>query len=672
MSIPLLQERQLPDFKTLSINDFEPALDALTSEFYAQQANVCRQDSHDWADSIAPLSDLSRRIDHVWALLSHLKAVDDSEELREIFKRLSEKMTAFNSDISQNEDLYKVYLKVCESASALDLAQNKVLEKTLRGTRLNGVALPEREQNEFKALSQKLSKLSNQFSENVLDSTQAWSCLIDDANELAGVPDNVLLRLQERAKDKGYDQGYLLGLDLTLYLPVMQYCENRDLRASLYRAFITRASNLAPHKAEHANELVMLDIMKARKSKSELLELPSYAALSVLPKMAESPEQVIEFLTGLLEKAKPIAESEFADLSHYAQQKFEIEQLEAWDVPFVQETLRKERFDIDQEALRQYFPLPVVLEGLFSILKRLFGIDLVQRSDVSTPVADAQCYEVQKEGAAIAYIYMDLYSREGKRGGAWVAPCHKLTQADDHSLLPVAFLVCNFAQPSNGKPSLLTHSDVVTLFHETGHALHHCLTKVSYPEVSGISGVPWDAVELPSQFLENWCWQPESLAVLSRHVDTGETLPSSLVEKLTQAKNFLGGMMTVRQVEFGLFDFLLHHRFDENVDIQALLEEVQSNVSVVPVPEFARFANAFTHIFAGGYAAGYYSYKWAEVLSADAFSAFEEEGVFNATTGQRFQEEILERGGAGDVNEMFVAFRGRMPSSKALLQQIGS
>ena len=453
----------------------------------------------------------------------------------------------------------------------------------------------------------------------------------------------------------------------------MQYCEDRSVREALYKAFITRASIEGGHLPEHANEQVMTEIMAARKQKASLLDLPSYASLSVLPKMAESPEQVLGFLEDLFAKAKPLAEQEMQSLTEYAKERYGICRLEAWDVPFVSESMRKERFDLDQEEIRPYFPLPVVLDGLFSVAQRLFGVQLREVKGIDVPVPDARCFSIEKEGELQAYIYMDLYSREGKRGGAWVAPCHKLTQLnDDSEIRPVAFLVCNFSTPTEDKPSLLTHSEMVTLFHEFGHALHHCLTAVAYPEVSGISGVPWDAVELPSQFLENWCWQREALAFLSKHAETGETLPEAMIEKLTSAKSFLSGMQTLRQLEFGLFDFRLHHQYEVGeTDIQSCLEEVQKEVSVVPVPDYARFANAFTHIFAGGYAAGYYSYKWAEVLSADAFSAFEEEGVFNAETGARFKTRILERGGAGDIGEMFKAFRGRMPSSEALLKQIG-
>ena len=674
MSTALLREQQLPAFNEFSTHDFAPALEALITTYQEILANVISQENPTWRSAVAPLSDVSRQIDHVWSILSHLKAVDDNEVIREVYNDLSAKLTRFRSEVSQNEALYKVYEQVSETAEGLDEGQNKVLENTLRGFRLSGVALPQDKKDAFKQLSEQLVALSNRFAENVLDSTQAWSLYIESAKSLSGVPDATLQRLSERAKQKDYDTGYLLGLDITIYLPVMQYCEDRSIREALYKAFITRASNQGGHLPEHANEQVMIEIMASRKHKADLLELPSYASLSVMPKMAESPEQVLEFLEELFAKAKPLAEKEMQLLNEYAKEHFGICGLEAWDVPFVSESMRKERFDLDQEELRPYFPLPVVLDGLFSVAHRLFGVQLTEVRNINLPVPDTRCFCIEKDGKPQAYIYMDLYSREGKRGGAWVAPCHKLTQSGDgEEIRPVAFLVCNFSSPTGNKPSLLTHSEMVTLFHEFGHALHHCLTSINYPEVSGISGVPWDAVELPSQFLENWCWQREALAFLSSHVDTGESLPDKMIDKLTSAKSFLSGMQTLRQLEFGLFDFRLHHQFEiGETDIQSCLEEVQKEVSVVPVPDYARFANAFAHIFAGGYAAGYYSYKWAEVLSADAFSAFEEEGVFNAETGARFRSRILERGGAGDIGEMFKAFRGRMPSSEALLKQMGT
>lgn len=673
MSTALLREQQLPAFNEFSTHDFAPAIEALIADYQDSLAEVISQENPTWSSAVAPLSDLSRRIDHVWSILSHLKAVDDNETLREVYNELSAKLTRFRSEVSQNEALFKIYEQVNAAAEGLDDGQRKVLENILRGFRLSGVALPQDQKDAFKQLSEKLVALSNRFAENVLDSTQAWSLYIDTADVLKGVPDATLERLSERAKQKGYNSGYLLGLDITIYLPVMQYCEDRSVREALYRAFITRASIEGGHLPEHANEEVMVEIMEARKQKASLLDLPSYASLSVLPKMAESPEQVLNFLEELFAKAKPLAKREMQSLTDYAKDHFGLCRLEAWDVPFVSESLRKEQFDLDQEGIRPYFPLPVVLSGLFEVAGRLFGVQLKEVNGVDLPVPDARCFCIEKDGKEQAYIYMDLYSREGKRGGAWVAPCHKLTLFSDDSVIrPVAFLVCNFSSPTEDKPSLLTHSEMVTLFHEFGHALHHCLTAVAYPEVSGISGVPWDAVELPSQFLENWCWQREALAFLSSHVETGEALPEIMIEKLLSAKTFLSGMQTLRQIEFGLFDFRLHHQYQsQKTDIQSCLEEVQKEVSVVPVPDYARFANAFSHIFAGGYAAGYYSYKWAEVLSADAFSAFEEEGVFNAETGARFKNQILERGGAGDIGEMFRSFRGRMPNSEALLKQMG-
>ena len=676
MSTVLLTETQLPAFHDFSIADFQPALEALMAEYKELLATVCRHKTPAWESSIAPLSDISRRIDHVWSLLSHYKAVADNDEIREAYRLLSAKLTEFRSEVSQNANLFKIYELVRSSTQALSDEQLKVLDDALRDFRLSGVALPMDQQSEFKKITNELVRLSNLFSENVLDASEAWSLYLDDVTRLDGVPEPVIHRLSERALAKDYDSGYLLGLDITLYLPVMQHCKDRTLREEIYRAFTTRASALGGHDSKFANEQVMQEIMCLRQRKAKLLNLPSYGHLSVLSKMAESPEAVLGFLQELLAKAKPLAERDFAALQVYARDSLGIDDLRAWDVPFASEAMRRAMYDIDHEALRSYFPLPVVLNGLFTIATRLFGVSFEVVDSIESPVPDSQCVRVFHEGKTLAYIYLDLYAREGKRGGAWVAPCQKLTAVGTESeIRPVAFLVCNFPAPSldSDLPSLLSHTEMVTLFHEFGHALHHCLTRVDSPEVSGIAGVPWDAVELPSQFLENWCWEPEALAFLSKHIETGEALPTEVINKLLAAKTFQSGMMTVRQVEFALFDFRLHCEFQEGVtDIQELLENVQSEVAVIPVPEYARFANSFSHIFAGGYAAGYYSYKWAEVLSADAFSAFQDEGVFNAETGARFKREILERGGVADVNDMFMAFRGRMPSAEPLIKQMGA
>ena len=676
MSTVLLTETQLPAFQHFSIADFQPALESLIDEYNALLAEVCRHDTPTWEASIAPLSDVSRRIDHIWSLLSHFKAVDDSDEIRDAYRLLSAKLTEFRSDVSQNAGLFKVYESIRASTQDLPDEQAKVVDDALRDFRLSGVALPKEQQSEFKRITNELVRLSNLFSENVLDASEAWSLYLEDAERLDGVPDSVLQRLAERAASKGHDQGYLLGLDITLYLPLMQHCKDRTLREEIYRAFTTRASAQGIHDEKLANEQVMKEIMCLRQRKAKLLNLASYGHLSVLSKMAESPEAVLGFLQELLEKAKPLAEQDFKAVQKYALEALAIDDVKAWDVAFVSEAMRRAQYDIDHEALRSYFPLPVVLNGLFAIATRLFGVSFEVVDSIEKPVSGTQCVRVFREEKTLAYMYLDLYAREGKRGGAWVAPCQKLTAAGTESeLRPVAFLVCNFPSPSSSGsgPSLLSHTEMVTLFHEFGHALHHCLTRVDEPEVSGISGVPWDAVELPSQFLENWCWEPEALAFLSQHVETGEALPKGIIDKLLAAKTFQSGMMTVRQIEFALFDFRLHCEYEEsNTDIQALLEAVQSEVAVVPVPEYARFANSFSHIFAGGYAAGYYSYKWAEVLSADAFSAFQDEGVFNAETGARFKREILERGGVADVNDMFMAFRGRMPSAEPLLKQMGA
>lgn len=673
----LLQDSQLPAFDQFAIPDFKPSIEALISEYKALISAITSQPSYSWSKSIAPLSDMQRRLDHIWSLLSHYKAVMDDEETRELYKALSAQLTTFRSEKAQNAELFAVYKSVSEGEQGLDVAQTKVLDNALLGFHLSGVDLEEAQQTEFKDLSQTLVQLSNRFAENVLDATQSWSLYVDDIEDLKGVPDATLKRLAERAQAESHEHGYLLGLDMTLYLPVMQYCQNRQLRERLYRAYITRASSLGEHEASLANESNMRDILQARRRKAELLGFSSYAELSLQTKMAESPDHVLQFLQDLQTKASSLATRELADLEEFSKRELGIDSVQAWDYQFVSESYRKANFDIDQEQLRSYFQLPKVLDRMFKVAESLFGVTLELDPQASLPHQDTQCYRIKYGDEVRAYIYMDLYAREGKRSGAWVAPCHKRS----HDLtgackLPTTFLVCNFSAPQamSGKqaPSLITHTEMVTLFHEFGHALHHCLTVIDLPEVSGISGVPWDAVELPSQFLENWCWQPEVIKDLSEHIETGEGLPDEYIRRLMNAKSFLAGLQTLRQLEFATFDFRLHHEFNNETDVQALLEQVQGDISLIPVPSFARFANAFAHIFSGGYAAGYYSYKWAEVLAADAFSAFQEEGVMNPQTGERFLREILSRGGTGDVNEMFKAFRGRMPSSEALLKQMGA
>jgi len=517
-----------------------------------------------------------------------------------------------------------------------------------------------------------LSELTTKFSENVLDATQGWEKHITDAAELAGMPEMSLAAAKQAAEAKGLE-GYLITLEFPSYFPVITHCDNRELRREVYEAYATRASDQGPTAGQWDNTGVMTEILALRKEKAALLGFDSYAHYSLATKMAETPEQVLQFLYDLADKSVAVARQEFSELSEYAQQTFGAESVEAWDVSYYSEKLKQARYAISQEMLRPYFPFPKVLSGMFDIAARLFDISIEEVTEFERWHEDARLFAVSRDGSVIARFYLDPYARSNKRGGAWMDVCRTRRRLDDGSLqLPTAYLVCNFNGPVGDDPALLTHNEVTTLFHEFGHGLHHMLTRMEYADVSGINGVAWDAVELPSQFMENWCWEPEALAIISGHYQTGETLPQALLDKMLAAKNFQSALFMVRQLEFSIFDFKLHHEYEiGKTDIQALLDGVRSQVAAITPPSFNRFQHSFSHIFAGGYAAGYYSYKWAEVLSADAFSLFEEQGIFDKATGHQFKETILEQGGSKEPMALFVEFRGREPQVDALLRHSG-
>ena len=504
----------------------------------------------------------------------------------------------------------------------------------------------------------------------------AWSKLVTDERELIGLPESALAGAKQLAEAKGHKDGWMLNLDFPCYFPVMTYCENRELREEMYTAYVTRASEQGPDAGEFDNSETMKEIMATRKEQSALLGFETYADYSLATKMAANPAEVLAFLEDLARRSKPQAERELAELKAFAREEFGMEELFAWDIGFYAEKLRQQRYAISQEELRPWFPANKVITGMFEVVSRLYGVDFKAVEGVDTWHKDVQFFNIKRNGEVIGRFYLDLYAREHKRGGAWMADCHSRRKAGGTVQTPVAFLTCNFTPPVGDNPALLTHDEVVTLFHEFGHGLHHMLTRVDYSAVSGISGVPWDAVELPSQFMENWCWEKEALALISGHHETGKPLPDEMLEKMLAAKNFQSAMMIVRQLEFALFDFRLHYSWkdggcEDGTDIQTVLDDVRKEVSVVIPPAFNRFQNSFSHIFAGGYAAGYYSYLWAEVLSADAFSRFEEDGIFNRETGESFLHEILERGGSREPADMFAAFRGRKPELDAMLRHKG-
>jgi len=673
---PLLSETALPLFEQIKIEHFEPAIDEVLSDNRQLIKSLLATSSDTWDGLVYPLESADNRLNNVWSVISHYNAVLNSDELRDIYKRMISKLTEYQTEIGQNEALFQSYKRLSDSAeyAKLNGAQKKVIDNSLRDFKLSGIGLNTEDKQQYSELKQTLSSLSNSFSENVLDATQGWTKYIESADQLAGLPDSALQLLASLAKEQGYESGYLLTLDIPSYLPVMTYCENAELREELYKAYLTRASDQGPHAGKWDNSENIQKIMSTRQSLAKLLSFDNYAQRSLATKMASTVDEVMTFLEQLADKALPVAKKEFSELEVYARETFEQSSLESWDVGFYSEKLRQERFDVSQEELKPYFPVPVVLKGMFEVAKRLFDIEVKARPDIETCHADAQYFSIYVDGQEMSGFYLDLYARKNKRGGAWMADCRVRRRLANGSLqLPVANLVCNFTPPVDGNDSLLTHNEVTTLFHEFGHGLHHMLTQIEAADVSGISGVPWDVVELPSQFLENWCWQEESIPLISSHFETGESLPKALLDKMLAAKYFQGGMAMMRQLEFSMFDFQLHRDFSaaEKTDILALISSIRKKVSVKIPPDYTRFSHAFSHIFSGGYAAGYYSYKWAEVLAADAFSRFEDEGIFNKETGLSYKQEILEVGGSKDAMDMFVAFRGRKPSVDPLLKQAG-
>ena len=675
MTNPLLERNELPPFRAILPNHVVPAVDQLLTANRQEITKLLEDNVCDWDGLIAVIEALNDFLSQSFGPVSHMNSVVNTPELRDAYNASLPKLSEYQTEMGQNADLFSAYQSILTGPDfdTLDQAQKKSIENAIRDFRLSGIDLPKKKQSRFAEISKRLSELSSQFSDNVLDATMGWKKVVTDKSELSGLPENAL-GLARQMAEQNDEKGYLLTLDIPSYLPVLSYCENEKLRREMYEAFVTRASDQGPGKGQWDNSEIIHEILTLRKERAELLGFRNFAELSLATKMAQDTDQVIGFLTELAEKSKPAAEKEFAAICEFAQNEFDVKEINAWDVNFYAEKLKEHRFSISEEKLRPYFPEPTVLSGLFEVVRRLYDIEIEETKNIETWHEDVTTYNITKDGITIARFYLDLYARANKRGGAWMDDCRvRRITAKGETQLPVAYLTCNFSEPVGGNPSLLTHTEVVTLFHEFGHGMHHMMTKVTCAPVSGVNGVAWDAVELPSQFMENWCWQEEALAFISAHFKTGESLPPEMLEKLLAAKNFQSAMMTVRQLEFALFDFRLHLEFDPNLDdqVQTILNEVRNDVAVVPAPEFSRFQHGFSHIFGGGYAAGYYSYKWAEVLSADAFAKFQEEGIFNRQTGEKFLTSILEVGGSVDPMDMFVEFRGREPEIDALLKQDG-
>ncbi|WP_422136117.1 oligopeptidase A [Endozoicomonas sp. ALD040] len=679
MSNPLLETCELPPFAKIKPEHIKPAVETIIAE--SEQAVDAlladKNQTFSWKTLQEPMDSLGDRLNQAWSPVGHMNAVVNTDELRDAYNACLPLLCEYSTWLGQNQDLYQAYLTLSESEGFenLDKAQKKVITDNLRDFKLAGVALPQEKKARYGDIQKRLSELTSKFSDNVLDATMAWSKLITDESELVGLPESALAGARQLAESKGHSEGWMLNLDFPSYFPVITYADNRELREEVYTAFSTRASDQGPNAGEFDNSGNINEILKLRQELAELLGFNNYAEYSLATKMADSTDKVVAFLEDLASKSKPQAEKELNELKAFAKAEHGAEDLQAWDIGYYGEKLRQQRYAISQEELRPWFPSEKVVNGMFSVVERLFGITFDKVTDVETWHKDVGFFNVIRDGEVIGRFYLDLYAREHKRGGAWMGECRVRRRIGDKVQLPVAYLTCNFTPPVGNQPALLTHDEVVTLFHEFGHGLHHMLTRVDYSAVSGINGVAWDAVELPSQFLENWCWEEEGLALISGHFETGEPLPEDKLDKLLAAKNFQSAMMMVRQLEFSLFDFKLHKDFSKSVSegktVQAVLDEVRSQVSVVMPPAFNRFQHGFSHIFAGGYAAGYYSYKWAEVLSADAFSRFEEEGIFNRQTGESFLHEILEKGGSAEPMELFVNFRGREPEVDALLRHSG-
>ena len=625
-----------------------------------------------------PLEEQSDKLDQAWAPISHLHSVADTDQLRKAYTECIAKLTEYSTEFSQNVELYQAYLALSRSEgfSQLQQAQQQSIRNAIRDFQLGGVGLEGAAKQRYADIQQRLSELSTKFANNVLDATQAWYKHFTDASALQGLPDSALAQAAQAAKQKNLD-GYVITLDFPSYFAVIMYADNRQLREEIYRAYATRASAEGKKAdgssaSEWDNAPLIEETLALRHELAKLLGFNNFAEKSLAAKMAESTHQVMGFLNNLVKKSKPFAEKDYAELTQFAREQG-CTDFQAWDATYYSEKLRIAKYDISQEILRPYFPAEKVIAGMFAVVERLFGISIEQKLNFDTYHPDVRFYEIKQQGKKVASFYLDMFAREHKKGGAWMADCRVRRQTSKGLQLPVAFLTCNFTPPVGDKPSLLTHDEVTTLFHEFGHGLHHMLTQIDVAAVSGINGVAWDAVELPSQFMENWCWEPDAIPLISGHYETGEPLPDELLKKMLAAKNFQSGMQMIRQLEFSIFDFRLHAEYDPQhpQSAQEILKKIRAEVSVMIPPAFNRFENSFSHIFAGGYAAGYYSYKWAEVLSADAYSRFEDEGIFNPETGQSFLTEILQKGGSQEPMELFKKFRGREPQIDALLRHSG-
>ncbi len=678
MSNPLLTFDGLPPFKYIKPEHVEPAIDTLLAENRAMIDKLLTDNSvYTWDNFIQPLEECGDKLDRAWSPVSHMNSVVNSDALRDAYNACLPKLSEFSTELGQHNGLFKAYQSIADSDdyTNLDRSQKKIIDNALRDFRLSGIDLSDEKKTRYKEIKQELTKLTTKYEENVLDSTNAWFKLITDQAELAGLPDSAIAMAKQMAENND-KQGWEFTLDFPSYYAVVTYSDIQSFREEMYTAYVTRASDQGPGAAEWDNTELMDKIVAYRHELVQLLGFKNYAERSLATKMADSTDEVLEFLRNLAKRSKSYAEKDKAELLAYAKEQHNTETLNAWDLSYYSEKLRQHTYAITQEELKPYFPETNVVKGMFEVVKRLYGIEITQlKKGIQTWHPDVRFYQIKDpDGTLRGQFYLDLYARENKRGGAWMDDCIARMRLHDGSIqTPVAYLTCNLTPPVGTDPALFTHDEVITLFHEFGHGLHHMLTKIDYVGVSGINGVAWDAVELPSQFMENWCWEKDALKLFAKHYQTKKLIPDELFERMQAAKNFQSGMLMVRQLEFSIFDFRMHLEFDpsKGARIQEILNEVRDEVAVNIPPTFNRFQNGFSHIFAGGYAAGYYSYKWAEVLSADAFALFEENGIFDQTTGHAFLTNILELGGSREPMELFTAFRGRKPEIDALLRHSG-
>lgn len=678
MTNPLLQfENELPAFSQILPEHIQPALDTVLAENRAQIAVLLSNTQPFTGDNLLlPLEELDAHLHATWSPIAHLHAVLSSESLRAEYHACLPKLAEYSTELGQNAQLYAAFKSLAESTefNQLHYAQQKAIRDALREFKLSGVALEPAAKQRYGELQKELALLTSQFEDNVLDATDGWICHVLDKSHLSGLPDHALASAQAEAQLRKLD-GWVFTLEFPSYVAIMSCADSPELRQQIYTAYVTRASDQGPQAGQWDNSEVMEKIIKLRHELAQLLGFNHYTELSLATKMAKTTQQVLGFLNGLAKRSHDLAVADLEELQQFSQQHYGISKLQAWDISYYSEKLKHYRYEISQEMLRDYFPTDRVLHGLFTIVKRLFGIHVIEISGVDTWHKDVRFFEVyDQQNNLRGKFYLDLYARPHKRSGAWMDESRARRRDKNGNIqTPIAYLICNFSPPTETQPALFTHEEVVTLFHEFGHGLHHLLTRVDYASVSGINGIPWDAVEFPSQMLENWCWEKEAIDLISGHYQTGEPLPEELFRRMLAAKNFQAAMHMARQLEFALFDFRLHMEYDpvKGAQIQKILDEVRHAVAVIPITAFNRFQHSFNHIFSGGYAAGYYSYKWSEVLASDAYAKFEETGIFNTQTGKQFLEAILEQGGSREPMELFIAFRGREPTIDALLRHCG-